>query len=66
VQVRHKRRENVPWGHGDTLLKEVLVTMQKRNYRFQAGIELEYKIPERVSSMTEIRKCLDCCRNALA
>jgi sugar phosphate isomerase/epimerase len=58
--------KNVPWGQGDTPLKEILVMMKKQKYRFPAGIELEYPIPEGSSTMAEIAKCLQFCKDALA
>ncbi len=58
--------QNVPWGQGDTPLKEILVMMKKQKYRFPAGIELEYPIPEGSSTMAEIAKCLQFCKDALA
>jgi sugar phosphate isomerase/epimerase len=57
--------QNVPWGQGDTPLKEVLLLMRRNNYRFPAAIELEYKIPAGSTSTAEIRKCLQFCKNAL-
>lgn len=58
--------KNVPWGQGDTPLKEVLALMKKERYNFPAGIELEYPIPEGSSTMAEITKCLQFCKDALA
>lgn len=58
--------QNMPWGQGDTPLKEILVMMKKEKYKFPAGIELEYRIPEGSSTMAEISKCLRFCRDALA
>lgn len=58
--------KNVPWGQGDTPLKEILVLMKKEKYKFPAGIELEYPIPEGSSTMAEIGKCLQFCKDALA
>ncbi len=58
--------QNVPWGQGDTPLKEILVMMKKEKYKFPAGIELEYRIPEGSTTMAEISKCLQFCRDALA
>jgi sugar phosphate isomerase/epimerase len=58
--------QNMVWGQGDTPLKEVLVLMKKEKYRFQAGIELEYRIPEGSTTMAEIAKCLEFCKDALA
>jgi sugar phosphate isomerase/epimerase len=58
--------QNMPWGQGDTPLKEILVTMKKEKYKFPAGIELEYRIPETSSTMAEMSKCLQFCEDALA
>jgi len=57
---------NMPWGEGDTPLKEVLQMMKKEKYKFPAGIELEYRIPEGSTTMAEIGKCLQFCKDALA
>lgn len=58
--------KNVPWGEGDTPVKEILVLLKKQRYGFPATIELEYPIPEGSSVTAEIAKCLRFCRDALA
>ena len=58
--------QNMPWGQGDTPLKEILALMKKEKYKFPAGIELEYRIPDGSSTMAEISKCLQFCQAALA
>jgi hypothetical protein len=40
--------------------------MKKEKYKFPAGIELEYRIPEGSTTMAEIGKCLQFCKDALA
>jgi sugar phosphate isomerase/epimerase len=57
---------NVPFGQGDTPVKEVLQLMKKEKWKFQATIEFEYPIPQGSDRMTEIAKCVAFCRNALA
>jgi sugar phosphate isomerase/epimerase len=56
----------VPWGSGDTPIREVLQTMAKEKYRFQATIEMEHKIPEGSDTMAELVKCIEYCKNALS
>lgn len=56
---------NLPWGEGDTPVKQVLLLMKDRHYTFPAGIELEYKIPADSTPEKEIEKCVDFCRNVL-
>lgn len=57
---------NVPWGQGDTPIKEVLLLMKKEKYPFQGTIEFEYPVPAGSTVLTEIAKCVEFCRTALA
>ncbi len=57
---------NLPWGTGDTPLKEILQLMKKEQYAFPASIELEYDVPTGSDAVKEVVKCLDFCRAALA
>jgi sugar phosphate isomerase/epimerase len=58
--------QNMPWGHGDTPLVEILQLMKTEHYRFPAGIEFEYTIPADSTVQAEISKCLQYCKDALA
>ncbi|WP_263409908.1 sugar phosphate isomerase/epimerase family protein [Terriglobus tenax] len=57
---------NMPFGEGDTPIKEALQLMKKEGYKFPATIELEYPIPEGSDSVKEVAKCLSYCKAALA
>jgi sugar phosphate isomerase/epimerase len=57
---------NMPWGQGETPLKEVLQLMKKNKYKFAASIEYEYQTPEGSDVLAEIKKCVQYCKNALA
>jgi sugar phosphate isomerase/epimerase len=57
---------NVPWGQGDTPIKEVLQLMQKEHYPFQGTIEFEYPVPPGSDVLDEIAKCVEFCKHALA
>jgi sugar phosphate isomerase/epimerase len=57
---------NLPWGQGDTPIKEALQLMKKEKYKFPASIELEYKIPDGSTVMAEMAKCVQYCKDALA
>jgi sugar phosphate isomerase/epimerase len=63
---RKNQGPNVPWGQGDTPIKEVLQLMAKEKYAFPANIEFEYQVPEGSDLMTEMSKCLNYCKNTLA
>ena len=58
--------DNVPWGMGDTPIKDILQTMKKRQWRFPASIEVEYRIPEDSNAVAEVKKCVQFCADALA
>ena len=57
---------NVPWGTGDTPLKDILQLMKKEKYTFPASIEMEYEVPAGSDAVKEVAKCLGYCRTALA
>ena len=58
--------DNLPWGQGDTPIREALQLMKKEKYKFPATIELEYKIPEGSTVMAEMAKCVQYCKDSLA
>jgi len=57
---------NMPWGQGDTPIKEVLALMKKEGYKFPATIEQEYKIPEGSDAVKEVIKCREYAKAALS
>jgi sugar phosphate isomerase/epimerase len=57
---------NMPWGQGETPLKEVLQLMKKNHYKFPASIEYEYPTPEGSDVLREVKKCVKYCQEALA
>jgi sugar phosphate isomerase/epimerase len=57
---------NMPWGQGETPLKEVLQSMKAKKYKFPASIEYEYQTPQGSDVLTEIKKCVEYCKRALA
>src|SRR5262245_49076656 len=57
---------NLPWGQGQTPIKEVLQLLKKEKWPIYADIELEYKVPEGSTSVAEVAKCVQFCKEALA
>ncbi|MEI8097771.1 MAG: TIM barrel protein [Sediminibacterium sp.] len=51
--------KNMPWGEGDTPLKEILTLMKEKKYKMPATIELEYDIPTGSNAVKETKKCRD-------
>jgi len=60
-----KMGAGMPWGEGDTPLKEILLLMKKEKYTFQATIELEYPVPAGSTVLAEIDKCVAYCKQTL-
>jgi sugar phosphate isomerase/epimerase len=58
--------KNLPWGTGDTPLKDILQVMKRERYTFPASIELEYDVPQGSDAVKEVTTCLAFCRQALA
>ena len=57
---------NMPWGEGDTPVREVLQLMKREKYPFQATIEFEYPVPAGSTVLKEIAKCVAFCKASLA
>lgn len=57
---------NMPWGQGDTPIKEVLQLMKKEKHTYPATIELEYNTPTGSTVMAELAKCVQYAKDALA
>jgi sugar phosphate isomerase/epimerase len=57
---------NLPWGTGETPIKEILQLVSRNKWKMPASIELEYEVPEGSDAVKEVRKCVEYCRAALA
>jgi sugar phosphate isomerase/epimerase len=69
LHVKDRKKDhgpNVPWGEGDTPLKEIFALLKKEKYGFPANIELEYRVPEGSTRQAEIKKCLEYAKKLLA
>lgn len=53
---------NVPWGEGDTPIKEVLQLLRRERWDIPANIEFEYA----GDPLVEVPRCLRYCRDAIA
>ena len=68
VHLKDRKANNgpgMPWGQGDTPLKEILLMMRAEKYRFQATVELEYPVPAGSNTLAELAKCVQYCKDVL-
>lgn len=49
---------NLPWGTGDTPMKEIFKLMKDKKMKFPVSVELEYAIPEGSDAIKEVVKCV--------
>ncbi len=67
LHLKDRKKDDGPntvWGEGDTPIKAVLQLLKKEKYPIPADIEYEYR--GAADPATEVKKCLDYCRAALA
>jgi sugar phosphate isomerase/epimerase len=55
---------NMPWGEGDTPIKQVLLLLREKKYPLPALVEYEYRGTG--TPVEEVQKCLDYMKKALA
>jgi sugar phosphate isomerase/epimerase len=56
---------NLPWGTGETPIKDILQLVRKNKWKIPASVEFEYAIPEGSDAVQEVRKCVEYCKAAL-
>ena len=61
----HDQAENMPWGQGDTPIKDVLQVLKKNKWAIPVGIEFEYPVPPGSTWDAEIAKCVQYGKEAL-
>lgn len=69
LHIKDRKKDhgpNMTLGQGDTPIKDVLKLVQKKKLAFPCNIELEYRIPEGSDAVTEVTKCFDYIKQALA
>ena len=67
LHLKDRKRDqgaNTPWGEGDTPIRQVLQLLKREKYPMRAFIEYEYRGAG--DSITEVKKCLQYCKEALA
>ncbi len=57
--------QNMPWGQGDTPIKEILTLLKEKKYKIPATIELEYDVPAGSDAVKETKVCVAYAKAAL-
>lgn len=57
--------DNMPFGEGETPIKDVLHLLRDNKWNIMATIEFEYKVPAGSTRMAEIAKAITYCKDAL-
>ena len=57
--------KNLPWGTGETPIKEILQMVKKNKWTIPGSIELEYEVPTGSDAVQEVGKCVQYCKDAL-
>jgi sugar phosphate isomerase/epimerase len=58
-------QRNLEWGKGDTPIKDILMLIKNKGYKFPVSVELEYDIPAGSDAVKEVRKCIEYSKNIL-
>lgn len=56
---------NLEWGKGDTPIKEMLLLIKNKKYKFPVSIELEYEVPAGSDAVKEVAKCVEFAKKIL-
>jgi len=56
---------NLPFGEGDTPIKQVLCLLRDNKWKIPANIEYEYGEDRKLDTIAEVKKCYAYCREAL-
>lgn len=57
---------NMPWGQGDTPLKDILLLLKEKKYSIPATVELEYDVPADSDPVKEVAKCVAFAKKVLS
>jgi len=68
LHIKDRKKDHgpaVPFGEGDTPIRQVLVILRDKRYAIPANIEYEYGAPG-LDPVAEVKKCYQFCRQALS
>ena len=66
LKDKTKAGVSVPWGQGDSRIKEILQLVRDKKYPIRCYIDCDYPTPEGGSRLDDVKRCLDFARAALS
>jgi sugar phosphate isomerase/epimerase len=66
LKDRTKANVSMPWGQGDSHLKEILQLVRDKKYPIRCYIDCDYATVEGTTRVADIKRCMEFARTALA
>jgi sugar phosphate isomerase/epimerase len=65
LKDRTKANVSMPWGDGDTHIRDILQLVRDKKYPIRCYIDCDYALPEGSTRQAEVKRCMDFARAAL-
>jgi sugar phosphate isomerase/epimerase len=65
LKDRTKANVSVPWGDGDTHMRDILQLVRDKKYPIRCYIDCDYALPEGSTRQAEVKRCMEFARAAL-
>ncbi len=66
LKDRNKANVSLPWGQGDSQIKEILQLVRKNKYPIRCYIDCDYLTPEGGTRQGDVKRCYEFAKTALA
>lgn len=65
LKDRTKANVSLPWGDGDTHIRDILQLVRDKKYPIRCYIDCDYALPEGSTRQAEVKRCMEFARAAL-
>ena len=65
LKDRTKANVSMPWGDGDTHIRDILQLVRDKKYPIRCYIDCDYALPESSTRQAEVKRCMEFARAAL-
>ena len=66
LKDRNKANVSLPWGQGDSRIKEILQFVRDKKYPIRCYIDCDYATAEGATRVADVKRCMEFARAALA